>query len=144
MRSSCVLSATRNRSCAVVCGNRACCRLCLNAHRCLRMYCLSSTSSAPHSTIRSEAEQTPTPHSSVSQMTFSMRLDESSISTTILSTLLWAHMFVPISSYPTYPVSNNPCLQRWLPTMSAPRKTSRHRPQHPGGAYVRTAQLRSA
>ena len=63
---------------------------------------------APHSTIRSEAEQSPTLHSCVSQMTFSMRLHQSSISTTILSTSLWPHMLVPISSYPTYPISNNP------------------------------------
>ena len=81
---------------------------------------------APHSTICSEAEQSPTPHSSVSQMTFSMRLHQSSISTTILSTSLWPDLLVPISSYPTYPISNNPRPQRYLLTMGAPRKTSQH------------------
>ena len=30
----------------------------------------------------------------------------------------------------TYPILNSPCPQRRLPTVGAPRKKSRHRPQH--------------
>ena len=106
--SCCVLSTTCNSSCAVVCSSRACCRLCLGAHVVSVCTACPQPRPAPCSTIHFKGEQSPTPHSSISQVTFSMRLHQSSISMTILSTSLWPHMLVPISSYPTYPILNNP------------------------------------
>ena len=143
MRSCGVLSTTRNSSCAVVCGNRACCRLCLDAH--VVSVCPACLQPRPaHSTIRSEAGQSPTPHSSVSQMTFLMRLHQNSISTTILSTSLWPHMLVPISSYPIFQYRTirvcNAGFQLWAYLIRRADISRNIREV----AYVQTAQLHSA